>query len=184
MKLLAVLFFGLAASWGVTQDKWAVADSATLRLPPAAFSQLPKNIVQYLRVRGCTIPQTYLSSEPHNVISGEFARRGQTDWAALCSRNGESSILVFWRGSTKSVAEIAKTPDRGFLQTITEGGKIGFSRMIEAVDSGYIIKHYEAYGGPKPPPINHEGIDDAYVEKASVVRYYYRGRWLELQGAD
>ena len=184
MKLLTVLFFGLAALWGVTQDKWAAADSATLRLPPAAFSQLPKNIVRYLQRHGCTIPQTYLSSEPHNVIGGEFARRGQTDWAVLCSRSGESSILVFWRGSTRSVAEIAKAPDRGFLQTITEGGKIGFSRIIEAVDRDYIIKHNEAYGGPKLPPINHQGINDAYVEKASVVRYYYRRRWLELQGAD
>lgn len=184
MKLVAVLFLSLAASWGMTQDQWAAADSATMRLPPVAFPRLPKSIVQYLRARGCTIPQTYLSSAPHNVISGEFARRGQSDWAVLCSQNGDSSILVFWRGSTKSVAEIAKAPDRDFLQTISGGGKIGFSRMIEAVDRDDIIKHYEAYGGPKPPSIDHQGIDDAYVEKASVVRYYYRRRWLELQGAD
>ncbi len=184
MKLLIGLFFGFAISWSGTQDKWAAADSATLRLPPAAFSPLPKNIVQYLQGRGCTIPQTYLSREPHNVISGEFARRGQTDWAVLCSRNGESSILVFWRGSTKSVAEIAKAPDRGFLQTITEGGKIGFSRAIEPVGRGYILSHYKEYGGRKPPGITHQGINDAYVEKASVVRYYHRGKWLELQGAD
>ena len=92
--------------------------------------------------------------------------------------------MVFWRGSTKSVSEVAKVPDRNFLQTITEGGRIGFSRMIEAVDRDYILKHYEAYRGPKPPPIEHQGIDDAFIEKASVVRYYYRGKWLELQGAD
>ena len=184
MKLLTVLFFSLAASWGAAQDKWAAADSATLRLPPAAFSRLPKNIVQYLQGRGCTIPQTYLSREPHNVISGEFARRGQTDWAVLCSRNGISSILVFWRGSTKSVSEIAKAPDTGFLQTVSEGGKIAYSRAIEPVGRDYIMSHYKGYGGRKPLPINHQGIDDAYVEKASVVRYYHRGKWLELKGAD
>ena len=184
MKLLTVLFFGLAASWSVAQDKWAEVDSATLRLPPAAFSQLPKNIVQYLRGRGCAVPQTYLSREPHNVISGEFARRGQTDWAVLCSRNGESSILVFWRGSTTSVSEIAKAPDRGYLQTVSEGGKIAFSRAIEPVGRDYILGHYKAYGGRKPPRITHQGINDAYVEKASVVLYYHRGKWLELQGAD
>ncbi len=184
MRILTVLLFGLVASGGTAQDKWSEADAATLRLSPAIFLQLPKNIVRYLEGRGCTIPQTYLSREPHNVISGEFARRGQTDWAVLCSRGGESSILVFWRGSTKSVAEIAKAPDRDFLQTITEGGKIGFSRMIGAVGRDYITKHYKASGSPEPPPINHQGIDDAYVEKASVVRYYYRGRWLELHGAD
>lgn len=184
VKLLTVLFFGLVASWSTAQDKWAVADSATLRLPPTAFSQLPGSVVQYLQRRGCTVPQTYLSGEPHNVIRGEFERGGQSDWAVLCSRNGESAILVFWRGSIKSVSEVAKAPDSSFLQTITEGGKVGFSRMIEAVDRDYILKHYEAYGGPEPPPIGHQGISDAFVEKASVVRYYYRRRWLELQGSD
>jgi hypothetical protein len=184
MKLLTVLFFGLVASLSAPQDKWAVADSATLRLPPAAFSQLPRNIVQYLQGRGCTVPQTYLSREPHNVIGGEFARRGQIDWAVLCSRNGVSSILVFWRGSTKSVSEIAKAPDNGFLQTVSEGGKIAYSRAIESVGRDYIMSHYKEYGGRKPPPINHQGIDDAFVEKASVVRYYHRGKWLELKGAD
>jgi hypothetical protein len=140
--------------------------------------------VQFLQARGCTIPQTYLSREPHNVISGEFTRQGQIDWAVLCSRGGESSILVFWRGSTKFVSEIAKAPDRGFLQTVSEGGKIAFSRAIESVGGEYILSHYKEYGGRKPPPINHQGIDDAYVEKASVVRYYHRGKWLELKGAD
>ena len=184
MKLLTILFFGLAAPWSTAQDKWAVADSATLRLPPAAFSRLPKNIVLYLQGRGCTVPQTYLSREPHNVISGEFARRGQTDWAVLCSRGRESSIMVFWRGSAKSVSEIAKAADNSFLQTITEGGRVGFSRMIEPVGRDYIIKIHRSYGGRRPPPIDHQGIDDAYVEKSSVVRYYYRGKWLKLHGAD
>ncbi len=117
MKLLTILFFSVASSWSIAQDKWEVADSATVRLPPSAFSQLPEKIVRNLQGRGCTVPQTYLSGKPNNVISGELARRGQTDWAVLCSRNGESSILVFWSGSTKSVSEVAKAPDRGFLQT-------------------------------------------------------------------
>ncbi len=188
MKLLTLLFgvfaiFCLSQS-GAAQDKREVADSTIVRLPPTAFSQLPESIVQHLQRRGCTVPQTYLSAKPHNVISGEFARRGQTDRAVLCSRNGESSILVFWRGSTKSVSEVARSPDRSFLQTITEGGKVGFSRIIETVCRDYILKHYEAYGGRKPPPTYHQGINDAYAEKASIVLYYYRGRWLELQGAD
>jgi len=184
MRVLTVFLFGLVASWGVVQDKWAEADVATLRLPPATFSQLPKNIVLYLEGRGCTVPQTYLNREPHNVIRGEFARRGQTDWAVLCSRFGESSILIFWRGSTKSVSDIAKAADRNYLQTISEGGRAGFSRAIESVGRDYILSHYKAYGGRKPPRITHQGINDAYVEKASLVLYYHRGRWLELQGAD
>jgi hypothetical protein len=40
------------------------------------------------------------------------------------------------------------------------------------------------YGGPKPPPLDHEGISDIFIGKASVVWYWYRDRWLKLQGAD
>ena len=44
--------------------------------------------------------------------------------------------------------------------------------------------HHELYGGPKPPPLDHDGINDMFVGKASVVWYRYQGRWLQLTGAD
>jgi hypothetical protein len=64
------------------------------------------------------------------------------------------------------------------------GDKIGYSREISAVGRDFIMRHYQAYEGVKPPPINHLGIDDAFVEKASMVHYFYRGKWIELTGAD
>ena len=167
-----------------TQNRSQVADEATTRLHPTSFPQLPRNIVRALQTRRCTIPQAFSNSTPHNVISGEFMRRGQTDWAILCSKNRVSSILVFWGGSTKSVAEVAKAADRSFLQGIDDKGNIGFSRAIDVVDRYYILRQYKEYGGPKPPRSNHQGINDAFVEKASTVRYFHRGKWLELQGAD
>ena len=184
IRLFVLLAFGLAGPRGAAQDGWAAADAAVVRLRPSAFARLPAGVVKALERRGCTIPQTYTSREPHNVISGEFARRGQTDWAALCSRDGRSSILVFWRGSAESVSEVGKAPDRTFLQTVTEGGRVAYSRAIEPVGKEYILSHYQSYGGRKPPRIDHQGINDAYVEKASTVLYYHRGRWLKLQGAD
>jgi hypothetical protein len=165
-------------------DKWKLADAATVRLAPQSFHKLPHDIIRNLHNRGCTIPQEFGNNEPHNVVRGEFITRGQTDWAVLCSQNRRSSILVFWCGSVRKVSAIAASPDIGFLQTINGGGSIGFSRAISAVGRDYIFKHYHDYGGPKPPSINHQGINDAYVEKGSVVHYYYRGKWLELQGAD
>lgn len=188
---MRVILFSLAVACvlcfprgGATQDRWREADAAVVRLSPTAFPQLPRRVRRNLLSRGCTIPQTFADARPHNVISGEFARRGQTDWAVLCSRGGASSILVFWGGSAKSVAELAKGADRNFLQTVGGNGKIGFSRSIGAVGREYIHKHYTEYGGPKPPRIDHQGIDDGYLEKASRVLYYHRGKWLELQGAD
>jgi len=163
------------------QDKWQIADEATLRLKPTAFRQLPKNIVLSLQKRNCTVPQTFSNSTPHNVIRGQFARRGQFDWAILCSRDRVSSILIFWNGSTNSVAEIARSEDKGYLQTIDDTTNIGFFRAIGVAGKGHIFAHYLEYGGSKPPPIKHQGINDAFVE-ASFIHYFYRKRWLKLQG--
>jgi hypothetical protein len=46
------------------------------------------------------------------------------------------------------------------------------------------VEHYKAYGGEKPPAIDHEGINDLFYGKASEVLYFYRGKWLHLTGAD
>ena len=153
------------------------------RLSPAAFVQLPIPIVKALQERACTIPQSFADPEPHNVVRGELRRQGQTDVAVLCSRDGDSSILVFWNSSVSSVTEIAKVSDATFLQAIG-GGNVGYSRQITVVEREFIVDHYRAYGGPEPPSIDHQGINDAFVEKASIVHYYHEGRWLELTGAD
>ena len=50
--------------------------------------------------------------------------------------------------------------------------------------TSYILSHNRDYGGPEPPPIDHDGVNDVFAEKASVVHYFYRGRWLALTGAD
>ena len=105
------------------------------------------------------------------------------DWAVLCSVNGASSILVFWNGSAGSPAELAGAEDKNYLQGLG-GDKIGFSRGISAVGKDHITQHFQAYGGPKPPPIDHQGINDAFLEKASIVEYFFAGKWLQLAGAD
>ncbi len=62
--------------------------------------------------------------------------------------------------------------------------KMVYSRKIEPVDKAYILEHYKAYGGEKPPPMDHHGINDIFFGKASTVLYFYQGKWLHLQGAD
>jgi hypothetical protein len=165
------------------QQQFDVAERRIVRLPPTAFPELPGNVVRKLEHRGCSIPQTAYTKGPHNVIRGEFSKPGQTDWAVLCSVKGASTILVFWNGSAKNPAELAQMEDRIYLQGITPE-QIGFSRGISAVGKDFIMRHYDAYGGPQPPPIDHQGIDDAFIEKASVVWYFYAGKWLKLTGAD
>ena len=93
-------------------------------------------------------------------------------------------ILVFRGGSTLSVAELAKRPDADFLQVVAPGGVVGYSRALDIATPRYIREHQKRYGGTIPARLDHDGINDIFVEKASVVWYWSGQRWLQLQGAD
>ncbi len=154
------------------------------RLSPKTFHQLPAAVTSELESRKCLITQIWGDRAPHNVIRGSFTGEKKNEWAVLCSWRGVSSILIFQAATARLVAEIAPAKDENYQQDVDGRGTLGFSRSISAVGGDFILEHYKAYGGPEPPPIDHQGINDAFVEKASVVRYFHRGKWLELQGAD
>ncbi len=139
-----------------------------------------------LNRRGCTIPQVPGDAgleKPNlqNVIKGEFAKPGQIDWAVLCSVNRVSSILIYWNGSVAGASEIEKRADIDLLQG-WGGDRLIYSRHLAPASGAFIAEHYAAYGGPKPPPLDHVGVDDQWVGKASVVHYFYEEKWLELTG--
>ena len=172
LVLLALVFtpcFGQTPGNLPSERKYPI-----VRLPPTAFSELPKNLVTELERRGCTVPQTFPPDQRSNVIRGSFAKAGQTDWAVFCSMKGSTSLLVFWNDSAANSVELGKNPD--------DTNRL-FDWFIRPVGRKFIVAHYRACGGPKPPPIDHQGIESA-GESASVVLYYYRGKWLTLQGAD
>jgi hypothetical protein len=180
---LASALVALSTGVLISQD-WQAADAATVRLKPSAFPELPVTVRRHLERRGCEIQQAFSDKAPHNVVRGRFTSAGQTDIAVLCSKGPVSTVLVFRGGTTSAVAELAQHPDNIFLQVVDAGGVVGYSRALGVASPSYIREHYAAYGGPKPPPMDHDGINDIFVEKASVVWYWYRGRWLQLQGAD
>jgi hypothetical protein len=156
------------------------------RLPVDAFSGLPATIREQLRKRGCLIPQQTFSDpapDRQNAVQGEFFEKGKPAWAVLCSVNESSSILVFRNVADDAPEELAASEDRNQLQG-AGNGRIAYSREIRPVDRAFIMEHYRGFGGPEPPPIDHQGIDDAFTGKASAVYYWYRGGWRKLQGAD
>jgi hypothetical protein len=180
---LATVFPSLAQLTTISESAWETAAREIVRLQPSAFPELPRNLVAALQRRGCAIPQVPMIDGHHNVIKGEFSKPGQTDWAVLCSALGVSSVLVFWNGSEANPAQIASRSDVDRLQGWV-GNKIVYSSSIMPVGRGYILEHYKAYGGEKPPPIDHQGINDVFYGKASEVLYFYRGKWHHLSGAD
>jgi hypothetical protein len=176
--LLCVVAFA-----SVVAQNWASADAVIKNLKPSAFTNIPTAVRAELEHRGCTVPQPYNSMHPANIVSGRFTSGKQIDWAALCSRERISAILVFRGGSTTDVAELAREPDISYLQGVGDG-IIGFSRSLGVADAKYIRKHHDPRSRTRLPPLDHEGITDTFVEKASVVWYWSGGRWLQLAGAD
>ena len=172
------------ASSGAQRDPdFERADRETVRLQPTHFVGVPEPVKATLSQLGCRIPQPWGTNEkPRNLIRGEFMEAGWAQWAALCSRN-RSSVIIVIDENGRVRAELASVPDWGHLQGIGDG-KIGYSRGLAPVGADYILSHHQAYGGPKPPPIDHQGINDAFLGKASSVHYFHKGKWLRLTGAD
>jgi len=174
-------------------DALSKAVKNTLRLSPSAFPQLPQEVADELNKQKCKIPQEVVPGSkpgrPHNVVSGQFKKAGQTDWAVLCSVKEHSRIMIFLNGSAKDVEFFGGwSADRNSMQGWGEdadGNKqYMFSRLISSDDRDYILEHYERYGGPTPPPIDHDGLGTGISGKYSVTNYWYEGKWLALQGAD
>jgi hypothetical protein len=150
------------------------------RLAPEGLDDISEAVVRELTRRGCRIPQVffYQDLEPENVIKGHFTAPDQIDVAVLCSRKEVSSLLVFRNSSASDVAELAPTPDNNYFQEIGQEQQ-GYFRYLSVADAKSIKQH----AGPNPPPIDHEGISDAFFGKASTVWYWHDGKWLQLSSA-
>lgn len=153
------------------------------RLRVEAFPELPPAVAGVLRARNCTVPQPSPEGAARNVIRGEFFANGEAGWAVLCSVNNSTALLAFRNDRDTNPDIVTTSEDRSYLQVL-EGDSAGYSREITVADRDFIMRHYRAYGGPEPPPIDHHGIDDAFLEKASITWYSHQGKWLRLQGAD
>ena len=106
LLLLAVLLF--TAVWGAEYSSTAKVKPTPkpdprIFLSPNAFSQLPKEIIDYLTKNHYTIPQVYWNRHRNNAIHGQFYRKEQYDWAVIASKNGFSRIIIFKNGSTRSL---------------------------------------------------------------------------------
>ena len=178
---LAATTFGCGAS--DSEPEPAQAAPAANMQQPSVFAQLPPTVVRNLTERRCVIPQSYPDSTPHNVVSGQFTTPGRVDIAVLCLRDTTSVILVYRGGVADSVSELAPRPHLQAELSDTSSG-FTFSRAVGVADSAFIWSRFEQYGGRRPPTLDHHGINDIFVGKASVVWYWHRGQWLQLQGSD
>jgi hypothetical protein len=152
-------------------------------LKPSDFRQLPTPFRRQLEDKGCTIPQNYATTTPNNVVSGSFAKKGQRDWAVLCSVKGRSRIVLHWGGSASCREDLPESIDDDYRRDIG-AGQIGYSRGIRRAVPADVKKHARDHDAPLHFSVDHDGIDDAFLEKASVIFYCHQGTWHKLQGSD
>jgi hypothetical protein len=124
MKLITLLV-GAVLSMGQTAPRIppgtlttgdiAVAVGALPRFTPDRFVSLPPSVREAFTAINCQVPQNNLSMGPGNVIEGEFATKGQRDWAALCSNGSLTEIRVVWGGPARCEDRLASRQDSDSL---------------------------------------------------------------------
>lgn len=151
----------------------------------AQVPDLPPEFVEKLNTRGCTIPQfednpsaDAAPSAPNNVIEGEFAKKGQKDWAVLCSNGKTSTVIIYFSKPVSCASQLARLDDPHFMQ-LGADKKMHYSRALYASDP---VRDASLHRGPKQ--MTHQGIHDAYVGKASSLFYCNEGKWRIYPGAD
>jgi len=81
-------------------------------LDPDDFPEAPAELRQALSSLGCRIPQVpfwslpdeFRPQPPHNLVSGYFKSLESLHWAVLCSRSGESALLLVLDGIESGIA--------------------------------------------------------------------------------
>jgi hypothetical protein len=183
LRLFLVVFIlgSVSADAQFKREDFQRAEKAIVRLNPSEFPNLPAGIRAVLEQRGCTVPQPYdARGEKKNVITGRFKSTEEKDWAVLCSHEGHSAILVFFEGRPDEMDEIEEEPDSQYLQVTSGGGKIGYSRQIEPASPGTIRRHINR----SKQNTEHDGIENAFLEKGTIIWYRSNGKWMKLSGFD
>jgi hypothetical protein len=91
-------------------------------------------------------------------------------------------ILVFNGGRSDHVDEIAEEPDLQYLQVV-DSGEIGYSRQL-TVALPRTIRRYVARDAQAVRNIDHDGIENTFLDTGSEIWYRSGGKWAKLPGAE
>lgn len=147
-------------------------------LPVDSFPALPSGVAGELRRLQCMIPQSFEAQTPENVIHGDFRAPGSDDWAALCSVRGTTTLYVFFAGAYGAPTALRSQPDTAWLGAEPGSAVLGSAWGIATRQAA------ELQAVTEPPlTVDHDGIEDARLERSLRVHYYAQGQWLVI-GAE
>jgi hypothetical protein len=150
-------------------------------LPLSSFPALPDEVVDQLSHRHCMIPQTYEAKQPENVIQGAFHAPGASDWAALCSADGTTTLYVFFEGQLDTPTALRSQPDTAWLGADPGESVLGSAWGIGVRTAEQLRSSPEFR---RLLPTVHDAIDDARLERALTVHYDQGGKWLTVTAGD
>jgi len=126
-----------------------------------------------------------------NVISGAFSAKGAVEWAVLCSIEDTSQILILNATNGAAVDSLNRSGDSGWIQGNGNNTWL-FSRQIyvvpmsdlNVVPADTTSEYAVYYGAILPKPIDHDGIGEAFLDKASTTFYFAQGKWIGVGSSD
>jgi hypothetical protein len=148
-------------------------------LPPTSFPDLPAPVADELTHRGCLIPQTYEAHQPENVVHGSFQQPGSSDWAVLCSADGEVKLLVFFGSDPEAPVTLGAAAETQRLQAYPGAAELGFNWGIDRAGAE-AVRQAQTGLKPRPARIDHDALADSVVEQRTLYHYYRNGRWTTL----
>ena len=199
---IAMYYFDLvdgarASIAGMSGLDWSSAVRLVLTAP-AALTQLPSPVRDTLGARGCSVLQRR-GRTTDNVVRGAFYDDSGGDWAVLCARRSDGTILVFSSrgGSPAELVNVGgRIPDVNALPKPDDYFIYGCAPSIDLVHSS---------GRRRPLPggevmidddstdtltkaerlhLANDGINSADCEGVSNVYYWTGRRWVRFPGAD
>lgn len=150
-------------------------------LPVASFPNLPPAVAAQLRSRRCMIPQTFEAQAPENAIEGSFRATGSSDWAVLCSVSGTTTLYVFLAGQFDAPVALRSQPDTAWLGADPGSSTFGSGWGIAVRSASNLRASRQMHGAAD---FDHDGIEDAHLERSATVHYCQDGHWRALTGSQ
>jgi hypothetical protein len=150
-------------------------------LPLLSFPGLPSAVAAQLNERECMVPQTYEARSPENVVKASLERKGSEDWAVLCSVDGATTLYVFFQSQPSAPMALRRQRDTEWLGS-EAAGEYGSAWGIER--RGPSQMRMPKGGAAGNAAFDHDGIEDAFVEKSSTTHYFQDGTWMVLENQN